>query len=208
MNRLGAPTLETQHAKVDHDNSVAGPSRHFAGDCPGGWFAKSSHTSSDELGPTIAADCCAGRSPPAARRSSALGERSDESERSSQPGERGARPYDQRHLPRLLKLALLTAPRPDAPTHGRRGTLVMDARPIIVIDIVALWARGLWMADISKFSIVTYERKPGQWRAAITPIRRSGPVLQTGTVQSIVTPDDFASEVDAQSTAEKIIKGL
>ena len=24
------------------------------------------------------------------------------------------------------------------------------------------------MADISKFSIVTNERKPGQWRAAIT----------------------------------------
>jgi hypothetical protein len=86
--------------------------------------------------------------------------------------------------------------------------LVMDARPIIVIDIVALWARGLWMADISKFSIVTYERKPGQWRAAITPIRRSGPPAQTGTVHSIVTPDDFASEVDAQSTAEKIIRAL
>jgi hypothetical protein len=64
------------------------------------------------------------------------------------------------------------------------------------------------MADISKFSIVTYERKPGQWRAAITPIRGSGPLPQTGTVQSIVTPDDFASEVDAQSTAEKIIKAL
>ena len=64
------------------------------------------------------------------------------------------------------------------------------------------------MADISKYSIVTYERKPGQWRAAITPLRRSGPAPQTGTVQGIVTPDDHASEVEAQATAEKMIKGL
>jgi len=64
------------------------------------------------------------------------------------------------------------------------------------------------MADISKFSIVTYERKPGQWRAAITPIRRSVSPPQTGTVLSIVTPHDLDSEVDAQSTAEKIIKKL
>jgi hypothetical protein len=64
------------------------------------------------------------------------------------------------------------------------------------------------MADISKFSIVTYERKPGQWRAAITPIRRSVSSPQTATVLSIVTPHDLASEVDAQSTAEKIIKKL
>jgi hypothetical protein len=78
----------------------------------------------------------------------------------------------------------------------------------VAIDIVALWARVLSMADISKFSIVTYERKPGQWRAAITPIRRSVSSTQTGTVLSIVTPEDLASEVDAQSTAEKIIKKL
>jgi hypothetical protein len=64
------------------------------------------------------------------------------------------------------------------------------------------------MADISKFSIVTYERKPGQWRAAITPIRRSGSSMQGGTVLSVVTPDDFASEADAQLAAEKIIRTL
>jgi len=65
------------------------------------------------------------------------------------------------------------------------------------------------MADISKFSIVTYERKPGQWRAAITPVPRSTSSTQGGTtVLSIVTPDDLASEVDAQSEAEKIIRKL
>ena len=32
------------------------------------------------------------------------GEKPDGSERSGQPGERGARPHDQRHLPRLLNI--------------------------------------------------------------------------------------------------------
>jgi len=49
------PTLETQRAKVDHDDSVAGLGRHFRGDCADGWFAKTSRTSIDELGAAIAA---------------------------------------------------------------------------------------------------------------------------------------------------------
>ena len=64
------------------------------------------------------------------------------------------------------------------------------------------------MADITKFSIVTYERKPGQWRAAVTPVQRSGSSAPGATVLSIITPDDFASEAGAQSEAEKIIKRL
>ena len=64
------------------------------------------------------------------------------------------------------------------------------------------------MADISQYSIVTYERRPGHWRAAITPIRRSSTFIQGKTISSIVTPDDFASERDAQFAAEKIIRKL
>ena len=64
------------------------------------------------------------------------------------------------------------------------------------------------MADISQYSIVTYERRPGHWRAAITPIRRSGTAVQGRTITSIVTPDDWASEPDAQFAAEKIIRKL
>jgi hypothetical protein len=64
------------------------------------------------------------------------------------------------------------------------------------------------MADISKFSIVAYERKPGQWRAAMTPIRRSGSLSQAGTPFSVVTPDDFASEADAMLAAQQAIKKL
>jgi len=64
------------------------------------------------------------------------------------------------------------------------------------------------MADISQYSIVTYERRPGHWRAAITPIRRSGTFIQGKTISSIVTPDDSMSELDAKFAAEKIIRKL
>jgi hypothetical protein len=54
---------------------------------------------------------------------------------------------------------------------------------------------------------VTYQRKPGHWRAAITPKSRTESVARGG-VLSFVTPDDFASEWDANFAAEKIIKKL
>jgi hypothetical protein len=64
------------------------------------------------------------------------------------------------------------------------------------------------MGELSQFSIVTYERRPGHWRAAITPVRRSGTFIQGKTISSVVTPDDFASEPDAKFAAEKIIRKL
>jgi hypothetical protein len=64
------------------------------------------------------------------------------------------------------------------------------------------------LAELSQFSIVTYERRPGHWRAAITPIRRSGTFIQGKMISSIVTPNDSASEPDAKFAAEKIIRKL
>jgi hypothetical protein len=64
------------------------------------------------------------------------------------------------------------------------------------------------MADLSKFTIVTYERRPGQWRAAVTPVRRAGAAAQGATVLSVVTPDDCDSEAAAQAAAERIVKNL
>jgi hypothetical protein len=64
------------------------------------------------------------------------------------------------------------------------------------------------LAEISQFSIVTYERRPGYWRAAITPHRQSGAFTRGKTTSSFVTPDDSASESDAKSAAEKIIRKL
>ena len=50
------------------------------------------------------------------------------------------------------------------------------------------------MANVSEFSIVTYLRKPGHWRAAIIPNKRIGECGGGERVRSVVTPDDFASE--------------
>jgi hypothetical protein len=64
------------------------------------------------------------------------------------------------------------------------------------------------MADISEFSVVTYERKPGHWRAAITRKVGSGIVVHGDKVRSVVTPDDYATESDAQFAAQKLIRKL
>ena len=63
------------------------------------------------------------------------------------------------------------------------------------------------MADISNFSIVTYERKPGCWRAAFTQIGSAGMVVGKD-VRSVVTPDDYPTELDAELAARKQIKNL
>jgi hypothetical protein len=64
------------------------------------------------------------------------------------------------------------------------------------------------MADISEFSIVAYQRKPGCRRAAITRKGSAGMVVEGDKVRSVVTPDDYASESDAQLAARKLIGKL
>jgi hypothetical protein len=64
------------------------------------------------------------------------------------------------------------------------------------------------MADISQYSIITYERRPGLWRTAMTPVRQSGTVIRGKTTTSFVTPDDSASEPDAQFATEKMIRKM
>ena len=64
------------------------------------------------------------------------------------------------------------------------------------------------MSEDLGFSITTYERKPGQWRAAITRKVRAGIVVGGDKVRSIVTPDEYASESEAQVAAEKLISKL
>ena len=64
------------------------------------------------------------------------------------------------------------------------------------------------MADISEFSIVTYERKPGCWRAAFTPSARSGEGVRGTHVRSVVTADDYASASEAELAAQKLIRKL
>jgi hypothetical protein len=64
------------------------------------------------------------------------------------------------------------------------------------------------MVHISEYSIVTYEREPGHWRAALFPKvvdRSCAPGL---TVRSIITSDDSESESAARFAAEQLIRRL
>jgi hypothetical protein len=64
------------------------------------------------------------------------------------------------------------------------------------------------MAHISEYSIVTYERKPGHWRAAIIPKARFGIAVRGDKVLSFVTPDDYATESEARFAAQQAIRKL
>lgn len=65
------------------------------------------------------------------------------------------------------------------------------------------------MANVSEYSIVTYERQPGLWRAAIRLRKRAaGSYVQGRDVETFVTPDDYRSEPDAAAAAEKLIRKL
>ena len=64
------------------------------------------------------------------------------------------------------------------------------------------------MASKSQFSIVTYERRPGHWRAAITPFAQPGSFIRGRTTARVVTGEDSKSESDAMVAAEHLIKSL
>ena len=59
------------------------------------------------------------------------------------------------------------------------------------------------MADVSEYDIVTFERKPGQWRASITPKARSG---ATRDPAGLVTKEDCDSEEGALKAANEAIR--
>jgi hypothetical protein len=64
------------------------------------------------------------------------------------------------------------------------------------------------MAQISEYSIVTYEREPGHWRAAVSPKILDRSRAPGRTVHSTVTPDDSASESEAKLAATRLIRQL
>jgi hypothetical protein len=61
------------------------------------------------------------------------------------------------------------------------------------------------MADLAGFEIVTYQRRPGLWRASVTPKGRSN---SGKTIRSIVTLDDSGSEEEASKAAMRAIKNI
>lgn len=63
------------------------------------------------------------------------------------------------------------------------------------------------MADVSLFSILTFQRRPGLWRASISPKVSAGPAIK-GTMLGFVTEDDCDSEEAAETAAKRAIKKL
>jgi hypothetical protein len=67
------------------------------------------------------------------------------------------------------------------------------------------------MADLTKFSIVTFQRMPGLWRASITPAdhrRRIASPTSGKKILSILTPLDSASEELARQAAKELVKNI
>jgi hypothetical protein len=64
------------------------------------------------------------------------------------------------------------------------------------------------MAQISEYSIIAYQRKPGSWRAAFVRKVLTENVVRGETVLSSVTPVDYASEEEAMLAAEQAIRKL
>jgi len=64
------------------------------------------------------------------------------------------------------------------------------------------------MADLSQFSILTFQRRPGLWRASISPKVSANNTIKGKTMLGFVTEDDCDSEEAAETAAKRAIKKL
>jgi hypothetical protein len=64
------------------------------------------------------------------------------------------------------------------------------------------------MADQSQFSILTFQRRPGHWRAAISRKDRTAINMGGVMLKSFVTSEDFESEQEAEKSAQKAIRQI
>ena len=68
--------------------------------------------------------------------------------------------------------------------------------------------KGTAMAKASDYRIVTFQRKPGQWRANITPVVAPATITRGAAILGFVTTEDSGSEESAAIAADKAIKAL
>jgi hypothetical protein len=64
------------------------------------------------------------------------------------------------------------------------------------------------VAKASDYKIVTFQRKPGRWRANVTPIVQTATSRQGATTLGFVTTEDSSSEESAARAADQAIKAL
>jgi hypothetical protein len=64
------------------------------------------------------------------------------------------------------------------------------------------------MAKTSDYRIVTFQRKPGRWRANVTPIVQPAAARQGTSILGFVTEEDSDSEESAAIAADRAIRKL
>jgi hypothetical protein len=64
------------------------------------------------------------------------------------------------------------------------------------------------MAKASDYKIVTFQRKPGLWRANVTPVVQRDATKQGTKILGFVTAEDCSSEEAAVVAANRAIKEL
>jgi hypothetical protein len=64
------------------------------------------------------------------------------------------------------------------------------------------------MAKASDYRITTFQRKPGQWRANITPIVAPATITRGAAILGFVTAEDSSSEEGATLAANRAIREL
>jgi len=64
------------------------------------------------------------------------------------------------------------------------------------------------MAKPSDYRVVTFQRKPGQWRANITPIVQPVTTTRGAALLGFVTSEDSNSEANAAIAADRAIREL
>jgi hypothetical protein len=65
------------------------------------------------------------------------------------------------------------------------------------------------MVEISGYKVVTFQRKPGRWRASISPlVDLRASEAGTKEILSFLTAEDCATEADAEKSARYAINKL
>jgi hypothetical protein len=64
------------------------------------------------------------------------------------------------------------------------------------------------MAKASDYKIITFQRKPGRWRANVTPITKPAASRQGVTTLGFVTTEDSSSEESAAIAADQAIREM
>jgi hypothetical protein len=64
------------------------------------------------------------------------------------------------------------------------------------------------MAKASDYKVITFQRKPGRWRADVTPIIHPATIRRGTTILGFVTTEDSGSEESAAIAADHAIREL